>query len=129
MKRVIDIVMVLAVAFAIGLIALNSLRATQQEGEASFEVNLAYDAEETAPAKTRTRELSATAPVGWDAAAIRNGLPETAELRFTTFGGENSRLVAFAVDVDSKTLWVDRNRDRQWSDVRANCSAAIHGDQ
>ncbi len=106
---------ILPLAVASGLFVDWRSAVALQAGDAR-ESNLVYDARETAPAKTRLRELSATAPEHWDVAAVRQGLPDHAELRFATFGGENSRLVAIAVDPAAETLWIDRNRDRRWSD-------------
>ena len=116
MKRAIDFVIPLAMALTLVLAAARFLPAAQQESGAPLEVNLAYEDQEIPPAKTRMRVLSATAPEHCDTAALDSGLPENAELRFTTYGGENSRMVAIAVDAPSKTLWIDRNRDRQWND-------------
>ncbi len=87
----------------------------------------AYDSSIAEPVLPIYRELSRTAPSGYDAATLSNSLTNAADtdLAFLTYGDTHSRSVAVAVTrIQPRRLFVDLNRNRAFEPGEEIPSAA-----
>lgn len=77
-------------------------------------VQLRYNPSKTSPSRIRFRALAKETAYEFDLSKLKRTTPNTTKFFFLEFGS-SKRVIAVAYDPKTSQLWIDRNRDRQFS--------------